>query len=980
MTEKMRIEQLLEEILDSNRTPEEVCAGETQLLPEVQRKWRLLRCVGSELDELFPCNIGIADMTSASPADERDWLFGAIAFQMGFVARDDLLSALRARISASDRTLARLLVDHEALTSHQSYLLDELVDEHIKAHGGDVRCSLDAVPRPAFLEGALQNAGDTPAPAVFANAQRDPDAKNETSVDSGVRYRVLRQHARGGVGVVSVAHDDELGREVALKEIDATLASDRIVRMRFVREAEITGGLEHPGIVPVYGLGRYPDGRPYYAMRFIRGVSLQEALTQLHRGDASYTLRGLLTRFAAVCNAVAYAHSRGVVHRDIKPANVMLGSYGETLVVDWGLAKVIGSDTPEEGSVSEATLRTPMGHFSPTHAGSAFGTPEYMSPEQARGETKALGTATDIYSLGATLYAVLAGQAPVQGQTMSDLLENVRMGNWPSPRRVNRAVPEALDAVCRKAMALNPEDRYGSAQELAADVERWLADQPVRAYSEPAYLKAGRWIRHHGRLVTGAIALLMAIVPLSLIIAVNREEARQQAGRQRDEIRAQKELAETNEKTALERQAATQAVLDFVETRILAAARPQGQDGGLGWEVTLRDAVESALPYVGDSFQKQPLLEARLRTTLGLSFAYLGEANIALEQNQRASALYAACLGPDDPDTLRSMTAVANALAALGRYGPALELRQRTLTLLKSKLGPDDPDTLTGMNDLAESYRLLTRFSDALELHEQTLALRKAKLGPDHPDTLTSMSNLADTLRALERGTEALELHQRTLALRKAKLGPDHPDTLKSMDNLSRCYSLLGQKDAALQLRKDAFALQKAKLGPSHPATLIIMNSLATSYYSFGRYADALALFEQTLALRRAKLGSDHPETFVSINNIATTYAALGRHADALRLLEALLPQEQARLGPDHFHTLVCMYNIACNQAQLVPESANPKEQADLAMSSLRAAVKAGFDCRKMLRTDKDLAPLRGRDDFLKLVAEVECKADKEKK
>jgi eukaryotic-like serine/threonine-protein kinase len=977
MIDEMRIQRLLEEMLDSNCTPEEVCAGETQLLPEIQRKWLQLRRVGSELDELFPRETGNADEAPALPADERDLLFGAIAYQMGFVTRDVLLSALHARVSARDRTLGRLLVDRQTLTSHQSYLLDELVDEHIKAHGGDIRRSLDVVPRPAFLEG---NIGDTHTSIDLANARRGPEAKSETSVASGVRYRVLRQHARGGVGVVSVAHDDELGREVALKEIDATLAADQIVRTRFVREAEITGGLEHPGIVPVYGLGRYPDGRPYYAMRFIRGASLQEALNQLHRGEGGYTLRGLLTRFTTVCNAVAYAHSRGVVHRDIKPANVMLGSYGETLVVDWGLAKVIGSDTPEENSVGEATLRTPMGHFSPTHAGSAFGTPEYMSPEQARGEMKALRPATDIYSLGATLYAVLVGQAPVQGRTMSELLENARTGNWPSPRQVNRAVPEALAAVCRKAMALRPEDRYGSAQELAADVERWLADQPVSAYAEPAYLKAGRWLRHHGRLVTGVIALLLTVVPLSLIIAINREEARQQADRQRDEIRAQKELAESNEKTALERQAATQSVLDFVENRILAAARPRGQDGGLGWEVTLRDAVESALPYVGGSFHKQPLIEARLRTTLGMSFAYLGEASIALEQNEKANAIYAACLGPDDPDTLRSMTAVANAYAALGHYGQALELRERTLALLKSKLGRDDPDTLKGMDNLAESYRSLNRLSEALELHEQTLALRKAKLGSDHPDTLTSMSNLAETLRALERRTDALELHQRTLALRQAKLGPDHPDTLKSMDNLAFSCSLAGQKDVALQLRKDAFALRKAKLGPDHPETLKSMNSVAGSYYSFGRYADALALFEQTLALRRAKLGPEHPETLVSMHNVAVAYAALGRHADALRLLEALLPRQQAKLGLEHPHTLECMYNIACYRARLIADSADSSKQADLAMKALTAAVRAGFDCRRMLKNDKDLAALRSRDDFVKLVAEVEDKVKKEKK
>ena len=205
-------------------------------------------------------------------------------------------------------------------------------------------------------------------------------------------------------------------REVALKEIQEQHADNPHSRGRFVREAEITGGLEHPGIVPVYGLGQYDDGRPYYAMRFIQGDNFQEAIRRFHAadkpgrdpGERSLALRGLLRRFLDSCNAVAYAHSRGVLHRDVKPSNIMLGKYGETLVVDWGLAKPVGRPQAD-GEALEATLRPSSGSgTAATEMGAALGTPAYMSPEQAAGRLGLLGPASDIYSLGATLYVVLA--------------------------------------------------------------------------------------------------------------------------------------------------------------------------------------------------------------------------------------------------------------------------------------------------------------------------------------------------------------------------------------------------------------------------------------------------------------------------------------------------------------------------------------------------------------------------------------------
>jgi serine/threonine protein kinase len=320
---------------------------------------------------------------------------------------------------------------------------------------------------------------------------------------TALRYRIVRHHAQGGLGQVYVAHDEELHREVALKEIQDRYADDPQSRARFLLEAEITGRLEHPGIVPVYGLGAYPDGRPYYAMRFVQGDSLKEAISRFHEaeaihgrkptdGERTLALRELLGRFVAMCNAVAYAHSRGVLHRDLKPGNVMLGKYGETLVVDWGLAKSVGRPESAE-SMDERTLRPSAGvGVAGTQAGSAVGTPAYMSPEQAAGRLEQLGPASDVYSLGATLYCLLTGKVPFKGAEAREVLQRVQRGEFLPPRRVNATVPPALEAICLKAMALAPAERYASPKQLADDIEHWLADEPVAAYREPWLKRAGR--------------------------------------------------------------------------------------------------------------------------------------------------------------------------------------------------------------------------------------------------------------------------------------------------------------------------------------------------------------------------------------------------------------------------------------------------------------------------------------------------------
>ena len=480
-------------------------------------------------------------MTAAA---DRHLLFGLLALQNGLIDQGQLMLAFQAWTRDKSQSLADHLEARGDLTGAKKALLEALAAVHLEAHGGDVEKSLAAIPANRSTRAGLAELGEPEIEATLARVARNPrtatpprptmittpTAPRTLSVGAatgdGQRFRLLRPHARGGLGEVFVALDSELHREVALKQILEKHADDPVSRQRFVLEAEITGGLEHPGIVPVYGLGTYGSGRPYYAMRFIKGDSLKEAIEQFHAdislkndpGRRSFELRKLLRRFLDVCNAIDYAHSRGVIHRDIKPANIILGKHGETLVVDWGLAKAVGRADP---SVGEQTIAPSSSGSSETMPGSALGTPAYMSPEQACGDLDRLGPRSDVYSLGATLYCLLTGKPPFEGEDVGEILRKVQRGDFVPPRQLESSLDAALEAVCLKAMANQPGDRYPSCRALADDVERWMADEPVSAWAEPWTRKLLRWLTRHRTGVTGAAAAVLAgVVGLSAVLAV----------------------------------------------------------------------------------------------------------------------------------------------------------------------------------------------------------------------------------------------------------------------------------------------------------------------------------------------------------------------------------------------------------------------------------------------------------------------------
>lgn len=306
---------------------------------------------------------------------------------------------------------------------------------------------------------------------------------------AGTQFELIRKIAVGGMGTVYLVRDRELDRPVALKVLSVPDAPGELTA-RVVREAKTVAQLEHPGIVPVHAVGQLADGRVFYAMKFVEGKTLEE----FRRMQNSLSI--LLRIFEKICETVQFAHSRSVLHRDLKPSNIMVGSFGEVLVMDWGIAtRVFGNTGLQADDTEDFVVPHETGEKCPSTArGTLLGTPAYMSPEQAQRRIADLDCRTDVYGLGAILYFLLTGDEPYSGASVDSVLAQVTAGNPRKPRELSPTVPKRLEAICLMAMARNPQHRYESAANLANDVTLYLDGQPVSAYRESIIEKSARWL------------------------------------------------------------------------------------------------------------------------------------------------------------------------------------------------------------------------------------------------------------------------------------------------------------------------------------------------------------------------------------------------------------------------------------------------------------------------------------------------------
>lgn len=793
------------------------------------------------------------------PITDRNLLFGLLAFQVGFVTRAALVAALKTWVLDKRRPLAEILREQNAIAPETLALLEAIVQKQLDLHGGDAGRSLASVSAlAASVIDELERLGDPEVRDSLARAGSAPtvDEVAETAVhvaagassSRGLRFRILRPHARGGLGLVYLARDEELNRDVALKEIQERHADRPESRSRFMLEAEVTGGLEHPGIVPVYGLGQYADGRPFYAMRFIRGDSLKEAIERFHAEPRSWReksleLRELLGRLIDVCNAMQYAHDRGVLHRDLKPGNIMLGQYGETLVVDWGLAKPLGTGSENAGPTGEPALRpSAAAGGSATVQGTAVGTPQYMSPEQAAGQFDRLGPASDVYSLGATLYSLLTGHsafAPPPGaagrQGLEDVLRRVREGDFPAPRQINPQISPPLEAICLKAMARAPEDRYARPRALLDDLRHWLADEPVSAWPEPWTVRARRWAARHRTFVTSlAVALSVGVVSLLAATAllldrnavIERKnqalfEANVRVNAESVERERQRQLAVAAQRTAEERLYQSVETLklfaldarDYCEDAIVPGPSKRQLFNVLATQLDALAAGPEEKVFNEDKWRARIFL----RETVALTQLELGRANDARKQLDMALKLADRWLDerPGDP-------------AAQARRAAVLHL-------------------------LGETNRRLLNPPVAVKYFQEAYEIRKTLLGNAAVERFTpgkTRSDLADSLDALQRWDEAiaLRLQARDLVQQHTKKSDRPPsDASFVLDNLNWTYQKAATQTADEKKKRvyldraDATSAELARLRPTGRRALDRWAKSAHSYARFEQRQSELA-------------------------------------------------------------------------------------------------------------------------------------------
>ena len=874
---------------------------------------------------------------------ETNLLYSLLAFQKGWIDADRLLETCRETAAEATVSLPDQLVERGWLTLEQKAELDVTLDQELEHHGGDLLAALSATVDGRSLE-AIREAPEVsgliearltvacgPAGRILLESLLPGEAGSRD------RYTLTHLYAKGGMGQVWLARDVTLGREIALKELRPDQANHALVHSRFLGEAKITAQLEHPGIVPVYELGEGQS--PFYTMRFVKGQTLSQAIRSYHQKRAQADpvgLVNLLSAFIAVCHTVAYAHSRGVIHRDLKGQNVILGAFGEVIVLDWGLAKKLGSAAalapaddieprrvdPTASPVEVCAQSAPGGteaasepsmFLEKTKDGQLLGTPAYMAPEQAKGQHEQTDHRTDVYGLGAILYEILTGRTPFQGKTTTELLRQVREELPKPPRLLNPQVAPDLQAICLKALAKAPGQRYGSATELAQEVQRHLADEPVLAYPEPWTRRTARWMRRHRTAVATAAGLMVTATALlsvsTVLISRERNEARAQGKQARQAVddmytRVAENWLEDRldplQKEFLEK------ALNYFETFTRESAREPAvrlehgriyqRMGDIQQKFGRTEAAEAAFRKAITFYELLELespADHDVRRALAVTQTRLGELLLrhnqieAAEQlfQQAESRLTALAANPDATATdlwllARTLRARGELLRRRGNIVEARPFELRACDLLETahNATPDAPEI---RNDLALAYdslgRLLREFGEtdaserafrrAYDLLDQLVASF-----PTMPRYRESLFHACNGLGGVEYATgrwSAAETHWRRQFREAERLAQDFPDRPEFQRFLAGGSANLGgilaeqnRLDEAQPILHRAIELNTALAG-RFPEDEELRFDLANCSYNLGyvqqkigRAYEAVPSVEKALELNRALIRS----------------------------------------------------------------------------------------------------------------------------
>jgi len=721
------------------------------------------------------------------------------------------------------------------------------------------------------------------------------------------QFRIERMIASGGMGTVYQATQEHPRRVVALKLMKQGIASRSALR-RFEYEGQILAHLRHSGIAQIFEAGAHRDengATPFFAMEFIPNA---KPITTFAR-ENNLSIKKRLEMFVQLCEAVHHGHQKGVIHRDLKPGNILVDSSGHVKIIDFGVARCTDSD------LAITTLQTDVGQL--------IGTLQYMSPEQCEADPHDIDSRSDVYALGVVLYELVTDRLPydVSRKVLHEATRMIREERPARPSTIRKALRGDIETITLKALEKDRDRRYQTAGDLAADLKRFLADEPIEAKRDIGAYLLRMFVRRHRVAAVAAMAFvaLLGVSSITLAYMYSKQVQLRELALRREEETRQVVKFQAAQLAGIDANAMGRGLRSDI-LRMAGKANRAPADGERGTtsdtgdleeriagvnftDVALHSLEENILKRsaqaINEQFKEQPKIRARLFQTLAETSAELGLLQSAMTYETEALDLRRRILGEEHPATLTSLQGMGYVYRLMGKFDEAMSCYQKALESRRRILGNDHPDTLQSIESVGYVLQWTGRLKESLTYRNEALDGFRRLLGDERPETLDELDAMCSLLMSMKQYNGALPYCEEAMKTKRRILGSDTYRTMISISNMGVVLKYLGQPRDALPYSQEALNISRKILGDDHPNTLMSINNIGTLLLSMGRFDEAMVYYNEALDRRRRVLGVNHRDTLTSLHNMGYLLRSMGRSEEALHYFEQARDGRQRVLGAD---------------------------------------------------------------------------------